>query len=68
MGYYVDAINNIDKIKSSDCRKWGENFTLDNIAPRYEKFFNDVLDVYNGKGWYSDGNNINAIKMEYPIH
>lgn len=50
MGYYVDAINNIDKIKSSDCRKWGENFTLDNIAPRYEKFFNDVLDVYNDKG------------------
>jgi glycosyltransferase involved in cell wall biosynthesis len=66
MGDYVDAIKNIDQIKSSDCRKWGENFITDKIAPRYEKYFEDVLDTYTGKGWYSEGNGINALKMEYP--
>lgn len=34
------------------CRKQGEKFSLGNIAPKYEKFFNDVLNIYIGKGWY----------------
>lgn len=66
MGDYVDAIKNIDQIKPTDCRKWGENFLTDKIAPRYEKFFEDVLDVYTGEGWYAEGNGINVMKMEYP--
>jgi hypothetical protein len=32
----------------------------------YEKYFDDVMDVYTGKGWYADGNNINAMKRFYP--
>ena len=66
MGDYVDAIKNIDIIKPINCRQWGENFLLDKIAPRYEKYFQDVLDVYTGKGWYSDGNGINVMTMTYP--
>lgn len=66
MGDYVDAINNIDKIKPADCRKFGENFTLEKVAPRYEKYFQDVLDVYNGAGWYAEGNGIDAMTMTYP--
>ena len=66
MGDYVDAIKNIDIIKPINCRQWGENFLLDKIAPRYEKYFQDVLDVYTGKGWYADGNNIHAMKRFYP--
>ena len=34
------------------CRKQGEKFSLENVAPKYEKFFNDVLNIYTGKGWY----------------
>ncbi len=49
---FVDAVMNIDKIKPEDCRKQGENFTMDNIAPKYEKFFQDVLNIYQGAGWY----------------
>ena len=41
------------KIKQEDCRKQGEKFSLENVAPRYEKFFEDVLNLYTTKeGWY----------------
>tara|TARA_R110000803_G_scaffold29036_5_gene66570 strand:+ start:52 stop:2019 length:1968 start_codon:yes stop_codon:yes gene_type:complete len=40
------------KIKSKDCRNHGEKFSLENIAPKYEKFFNDALNVKYGQGWY----------------
>jgi len=66
MGDFVDAINNIDDIKPIDCRKWGENFTLGKVAPMYEKYFSDVLDVYRGQGWYSDGNGLYAGMKNYP--
>lgn len=66
MGDFVDAVKNIDRIKPHDCRAFGENFTLQAVAPMYEKYFNDVMDVYTGKGWYADGNNINAMTRFYP--
>jgi hypothetical protein len=66
MGDFVDAINNIDRIKPQDCRAFGENFTLEKVAPMYEKYFSDVLDVYTGKGWYADGNGIDAMTRFYP--
>jgi glycosyltransferase involved in cell wall biosynthesis len=68
MGDFVQAINSIDKIKPSDCRKWGENFSLDKIAPMYEKYFQDILNVYTGKGWYTENkeNNLDALFKEYP--
>jgi glycosyltransferase involved in cell wall biosynthesis len=66
MGDFVDAIKNIDQIKPENCRKFGENFTLERVAPMYEKYFSDVLDVYDGKGWYADGNGINAMTKVYP--
>ena len=66
MGDYVDAIHNIDRIKPADCRAFGENFTLEKVAPRYEKYFQDVLDVHNGAGWYAEGNGIDAMTMAYP--
>jgi glycosyltransferase involved in cell wall biosynthesis len=68
MGDYVDAIKNIDKISPENCRIWGENFLLENVAPRYEKYFLDVLDVYSGKGWYSDGHGIQALSLTYPLN
>jgi glycosyltransferase involved in cell wall biosynthesis len=65
MGDFVEAIENIDKINPKDCRKWGENFSIEKIAPMYEKYFKDVLDVYTGKGWYAKGNDINALEKNY---
>lgn len=49
---FIDAANRIDEIDPAVCRKYGEQFSLEKIAPRYEKFFQDVLNVYTGEGWY----------------
>lgn len=40
------------KIDYVVCRKFGEQFSLEKIAPKYEKYFKDVLNLYTGKGWY----------------
>lgn len=40
------------KIKSEDCRAHGEKFSLEAIAPKYEKFFTDVRNIFQGQGWY----------------
>lgn len=39
------------KIDSRNCYKQGLKFTLEKIAPQYEKFFNDVRNLYFGEGW-----------------
>ena len=66
MGDFVDAINNIDQIKPYDCRMFGENFSLEKVALMYEKYFEDVLDIYTGKGWYAEGNGLYALEKYYP--
>ena len=52
---FVSAATNCKngKIKSIDCRNHGETFSLENIAPKYEKFFSRVTDIHGGKGWYT---------------
>jgi len=51
---FVRAAQNLMKgeISYEDCRKFGERFSLENIAPSYEKYFEDILNVKNGRGWY----------------
>ena len=44
-------INN-GEIDYKTCKEYGEKFSLENIAPMYEKFFQDILNIYEGKGWY----------------
>lgn len=61
-GDYIKACQNIieGKIDSKECRKFGEKFSLENVAPQYEKYFQDVLNVYTGSGWYT----INGLERE----
>jgi glycosyltransferase involved in cell wall biosynthesis len=41
------------KIKSIDCRRQGERFSLEEIAPKYEKYFEEALDLTFNEGWYT---------------
>ncbi len=49
---FVRAVDRIDEIEPSACREAGLKFSLEAVAPRYEKYFQDVLNVYTGAGWY----------------
>jgi glycosyltransferase involved in cell wall biosynthesis len=70
MGDYVNAINNIHTIKPINCRKWGENFSLESIGPVYEKFFEDIMNVYKGEGWYAqtDFSRLSSLSRKYDFN
>ena len=64
------AIKNIAEIKPSNCRKWGENFSLEKVGGMYEEFFYSISNVYNGKGWYEENNwrtDLNWLKRNFPV-
>lgn len=55
---FVWAAKNIEKIKPSDCREWAlNNFTFQKIGFMYEEYFNSILNIYNGNGWYEKNDN-----------
>jgi glycosyltransferase involved in cell wall biosynthesis len=55
MEQYVWAIRNINRIDPAVCRQYAmNNFTFQAIAPKYEEFFQQILDVYSGAGWYAE--------------
>ena len=66
--HFVWAAENIEKIHPENCRTWAENFTLDKVAPMYEEYFQQVLDVYTGKGWYQRHNrqDLSWLEKQYP--
>lgn len=45
--HMVWAARNIHRIDPYACRTWGENFTLDKVAPMYEEYFKAA-----SRGWY----------------
>ena len=47
---FVNAAKNIDSINPYVCRGYGEQFSLEKIAPKYEKYFQDVLNVHTNEG------------------
>jgi glycosyltransferase involved in cell wall biosynthesis len=51
--HYIWAAKNIDRIRPSDCRYWAEhNFSMARVALMYEEFFEMVMNVHAGEGWY----------------
>jgi glycosyltransferase involved in cell wall biosynthesis len=65
------AARNIDRIDPRNCREFAENFTLNQVAPMYEEYFQTVLDVYTGAGWYQEHperNDLAWLKRILPTH
>jgi len=61
---FVWAAKNIDNISTEACRNWAvDNFSLDKVAVMYEEYFQSVLNIYNGKGWYET--NPNRVDLSY---
>jgi len=64
---FIFAAQNIKNISPKNCRIWGENFSLEKVAIMYEKYFEDVLNIYQGKGWYEiKSNKLNVLEKKYP--
>jgi glycosyltransferase involved in cell wall biosynthesis len=68
MGDFIEAAKNIHEINPKNCREWGENFSLEKISKVYEKYFQDVLDVHEGEGWYSKKSIdvLSSLEKHYP--
>ena len=45
---FVDAINNIDKIKAEDCKKYAKRFTINALESKWDKYLEEV-NIFN---WY----------------
>jgi glycosyltransferase involved in cell wall biosynthesis len=65
------AAKNIDNIKPQACRDFAlNNFSLDVVAQKYEEYFQSVLNVYNGDGWYEKNDtrtDLNWLTKYYPV-
>ena len=40
---------------------------MQKIGPMYESYFQSILNVYNGKGWYEESNESNSINIDKGI-
>ena len=46
------AARHVHEIDPAVCRDWAEQFSLENIAPKYTDYFQSLKDIYGGAGWY----------------
>lgn len=67
---FVWAAKNIDNISTKTCRKWAlDNYSMDKVAVMYEEYFNSLINIVNGKGWYEPNpsrTNLDWLKKTYP--
>jgi len=67
---FVWSIKNINNIDPKNCRTWAENFTLDKVGQMYEEYFQSVLNVYAGNGWYETNptrTDLDWLKKKIPV-
>jgi glycosyltransferase involved in cell wall biosynthesis len=67
---FLWAANNINKIDPKNCRSFAEqNFSLERVGALYEEYFQMVLDVYQGRGWYQtrpERQNLDFFSRHFP--
>ena len=52
---YVESIQNINDINPADCRQRGLDYSLEAVAPQFERWFADLREIYTGDGWMATG-------------
>ncbi len=65
---FMWAARNIDKIKSSDCRKWAEdNYSMKRVSKMFQEYFEQLQELFEWKGEYvnEDRKNINWLNKFY---
>ena len=59
------AAKNIHIIKPEDCRDFAlKRFSLEKVAVMYEEYFQSVLNIFTGKGWYEANPNRTSLHMD----
>ena len=48
------AVENVNRIEPSVCRRWADNFTLERVSTMYEEFWDMAAAVMTGNGWYQE--------------
>ena len=57
MGDILRAIRLVDTIDRKRMVQFAQdNFSLENVKPKFDRAFDDFRDVFNAKGWYEDHN------------
>ena len=64
------AAKNIHTINPKNCRKWGENFSLEKVSSMYEEYFYSISNIYGKQGWYEENperTELNWLKRDFPV-
>lgn len=48
---FVAAIEDAKSLEPHAIRQWAQQYTLEQVAPQFERYFEDVQNVYTGRGW-----------------
>lgn len=51
---FAEAIADVKSLEPHAIRQWAEQYTLQSLAPQFERYFEDVTNVYTGAGWLEE--------------
>ena len=52
---FLKAVEDVDKLDKDKIRQYAmDNYTLEKAIPKYDEYFNRILNLYTTKGWYHE--------------